>query len=389
VGLRPAHFALPYTAAAFEAMVALSDRGCDIDPLSVAMELEGDERVADPKALASHISMIPADAITPASYGERVKDLARRRQLKQAAELIDQAAETGDDTKLTEAESLLSSPEEQERSTWTGEQLASRYYDRLEEPAQETWSWPFSKLDRWTGGGLRRQQVVLLGGWTGVGKTVLFDQMMERLAEQGLRCHSYINEMSVDERMDRTMARLTGVPFSKIYARDLQPEQYAKVLTELQNVRVGMTECAGWSAPEIARHIRWNRWDVAGVDILHEIAHREERDLAEIAQVLRSTAKSVGCALICCVHLNDNRVSQAQRPVPVLRDVRGSGMLVRGADIVLFIHRQDDDDGVPGEDGLLSAAKVRNGSPDVMRVRFDAARMRFLPAVEAVPAGAF
>jgi replicative DNA helicase len=111
--------------------------------------------------------------------------------------------------------------------------------------------------------------------------------------------------------------------------------------------------------------------------------------LAEIAQVLRSTAKSVGCALICCVHLNDNRVSQAQRPVPVLRDVRGSGMLVRGADIVLFIHRQDDDDGVPGEDGLLSAAKVRNGSPDVMRVRFDAARMRFLPAVEAVPTGAF
>jgi replicative DNA helicase len=122
---------------------------------------------------------------------------------------------------------------------------------------------------------------------------------------------------------------------------------------------------------------------VAGVDILHEIAHREERDLAEIAQVLRATAKSVSCALITCVHLNDNRVTTPRRPVPVLRDVRGSGMLVRGADVVLLIHRDDDEDGVPTPQGTLFAAKIRNGQPNAMGVVFQPNHMRFVPRVAA------
>lgn len=210
--------------------------------------------------------------------------------------------------------------------------------------------------------------------------SVVYDQILEKLAAQGLSVHSYINEMSVDERMDRTLARLSGVPFPDVFGRRLTDDQKASILSALSEVRVGMTECAGWSAADIARHIRWNRWDVAGVDILHEIAHREERDLAEIAQTLRAAAKQTGCALIACVHLNDNRVTTPQRPVPVLRDVRGSGMLVRGADVVLFIHRDDDSDGVPGPEGVLLAPKIRNGQPSAMRVIFQATQMRFVAA---------
>jgi replicative DNA helicase len=377
--LRPEHFAAESNGIAFEALVTIADRGEHPDTLTFAAELERAGGINEPRDFARGIAEQLPEPMSVRSYARRVRDLHRRRELKLASALLSEAADLGDAAKLAEAERLLTAPADGEASSWTALELAERFADRLDEPAPEIFGWPFSKLDDWTGGGLRRKQIVLIGGWTSNGKSVLYDQILEKLAGQGLRCHSYINEMSEQERMDRTVARLSGVPFGLVHSHRLTAEQDVTIRKSLPGVKVGMTECAGWSAPEIARHIRWNRWDVAGVDILHEIAHREERDLAEIAQTLRSTAKSVGCALIVCVHLNDNRVTTPKRPVPVLRDVRGSGMLVRGADVVLLVHRDDDSDGVPTNAGVLLAAKIRNGQPNAMGIQFQPERMRFLP----------
>lgn len=377
-GLRPEHFAVETHGQAFDALVAITDRGDHLDRLTFTAALE-QIGLPEPKRLADELFSGLPEIVGVPTYARRIRDLHRRRQLKLAAEILSDAADRGDPDRLAEAEQLLMAPADTEPSTWSGVQLAQRYTDRLGQEAPESYSWPFEPLDSWTGGGLRRQQVVLIGGWTSNGKSVLYDQILDKLAAQGLTCHSYINEMSEEERAHRTVARLSGVPFSKIYRGNLEKDDSSKVLGSLTQMKVGLTECAGWTAPEIARHIRWNRWDVAGVDILHEIAHREERDLAEIAQTLRSAAKQTGCILIACVHLNDNRVTSPQRPVPVLRDVRGSGMLVRGADVVLLVHRDDDKDGVPQDQGVLLAAKIRNGQPNAMGVVFRGEQMRFLP----------
>lgn len=381
-GLRPEHFAVEGHGVIFAALVAILDRGEHVGAMTLRSELERSADAVPPVLLDAVFSEIP-DPSSVWSCARRIRDLQRRRQVKLAAELLSRAADTGNPDELAEAERLLSTPEDSEPATWSPLDLAELYARRLEEPAPETFRWPFSRLDAWTGGGLRRKQVVLVGGWTAMGKSILYDQILERLAAQGLRVHSYINEMSEAERMDRTMARLSGVPFPAIQSHRLTADQKVTVFEALGRVQVGMTECAGWSADEIARHIRWNRWDVAGVDIIHEIAHRDERDLAEVAQTLRAAAKQTGCALIACVHLNDNRVTAPQRPRPVLRDVRGSGMLTRGADIVLLIHRDDDEDGVPTNDGMLLAPKIRQGQPSVMGVRFQPEQMRFVSTVEA------
>lgn len=377
--LLPEHFWHDQNGVAFAALVNIADRGEHADAITFRAELERAGADHDDPAVLKILTE-PPDLAGVFSYARRVKDLHRRRQLKLAAEILVDAADRGDPDRLAEAEAILTAPAETEPSTWSARELAQRYYDRLDEDAPEMWRWPFRKLDDWTGGGLRRKQIVLVGGWTSMGKSIVYDQILEGLASQGLRCHSYINEMSEQERMDRTVARLSGVPFSLVHSRRLDDGQQKRVLEVLSEIRVGLTECAGWSAEEIARHIRWNRWDVAGVDIVHEIAHREERDLAEIAQVLRSAAKQADCALIACVHLNDNRIVAPKRPVPVLRDVRGTGMLVRGADIVLMVHRDDDDDGVPMASGVLLAAKIRNGQPSLMGVVFQPDQMRFVPA---------
>ena len=376
--LRREHFYYDAHGEAFEALVEMADRGEQPDELTLAAALERTS-VPDPKGFVFDITEHFPSGGSLRPLARHIRDLHHRRQLQLAGYLVEQAAVTGDMSKLADAEAILTTPANAESSSWSPQELQERFAVRLDEEEPEMWSWPFAELNRWTGGGLRRKQVVLIGGWTAMGKSIVYDQTLEHFAGQGLRVHSYINEMSEEERMDRTMARLSGVPFERVHAQKLSPAEDVALRRHLTEVRVGITECAGWSAPEIARHIRWNRWDVAGVDIVHEIAHREERDLAEIAQVLRSTAKSVGCALVACVHLNDNRVTAPQRPVPVQRDIRGSGMLCRGADIVLFVHRDDDEHGTPTGEGVLLAPKIRNGKPSAMRVVFDPVRMRFLP----------
>jgi replicative DNA helicase len=241
------------------------------------------------------------------------------------------------------------------------------------------WSWPFRALDTWTNGGLRRKQNVLIGGWTSHGKSIVFDQILHCMAGHGLRVHAYINEMSEEERTDREVTRLSGIPAWQVQRHKVPASSLGDEEQALARINVGLTECAGWDAAEIARHIRWNRWDVVGVDIVHEIAHRDERDLAEIGQVLRAAAKQSNSALIMCVHLNDNRVTTPQRPAPVMRDIRGTGMFSRGADIVLLVHRDDNEQGIPTERGMLFAAKIRGGQPNAMALRFDEERLRFVP----------
>ena len=386
-GLRPEHFMQGSHAKALQAMAAIHDDGRALDGLTLRAEVEqlGIERDAAGVLVGDLTASVP-DPANWRAYAERVRDLHRRRQIRIAAALLVEAADTGNDEKISEAEVLLTTPEDRETTTWSARERADRYFDRRNRETPITWRWPFRELDQWTGGGLRRQQVVLIGGWTSNGKSVFYDQVLDAMADQGLRVHSYINEMSEEERTDRAIARMSGVPFWKIQEGVQDPRDADRELEALSRLSIGVTECAGWTATEIARHIKWNQWDVAGVDIVHEIPHDEqssERGMSKTAQTLRIAAKQANCALVACVHLNDNRVTTPRRPPPVLRDIRDTGMLARGADIVLFVHRDDDEHGIPTSDGMLFAAKVRNGSPNAMAVVFDAQRLRFLPMARA------
>jgi replicative DNA helicase len=56
-------------------------------------------------------------------------------------------------------------------------------------------------------------------------------------------------------------------------------------------------------------------------------------------------------------------------------------MLVRGADVVLLVHREDDADGVPQDSAMLLASKIRNGQPSAMGMVFQPEKMRFMPCV--------
>ena len=373
LGIKPEHFADTFHGKVYEAALEVNDQGCEPDPLAVATKL-GVE--------LGEVETFTADTPPVANIracGESLLEAHKWRNVGEAGSLLQLASERRESTLEARAMQLLAEPSPEDTRTLSPQQLAEAKFKSLNEGVTEAFPLPFFHLNKLMGGGIRRGEVALIGAWTSFGKTVFLLQTLSHLAERGLSCHVYINEMSSSQLVDRWLAGATGIAFYKIRSGDMSKEEMATVIEALGRIPFGVTDAADWTATDIARHIKANKWDVCGVDILHNIAHDDEKDMRNIGLALNQVTKpGLGdCALLATVHLNEARAMGAKLPRPVSRDIRQSGMLKNQADYVMFVHREQDDNGVPQEDGAIYFTKARNGELGGQDVRFNARRMEF------------
>lgn len=101
-------------------------------------------------------------------------------------------------------------------------------------------------------------------------------------------------------------------------------------------------------------------------------ATRQEQ-VACFARRLKQLARELDVPVVALAQLNRESESRADRR-PRLGDLRESGAVEQDADVVVLLHRPDEQ-----RDRLdLIVAKNRNGDTGEVSVRFDRARMRFL-----------
>lgn len=376
------HFWIERHRLIFASMVALHEQGRAIDSITVRDELRrrGElEKAGGVEYVSGLASRVPAPG-NFLHHARIVIEKAEWRLRLQASELIREAVVSEDRAKLATAEELLAKDLVHVDSRYDSDRLADVAYALMDGAlGKPLCGWPFGALDNKTAGGLRRGQLIYLGGYTSHGKSAFLDQVLEGAGRRGLRVQLYINEMTVAERTARFLSHRTEVPFSAIISGNLSDRSRGRLLEELnRGFPFEITPCPGWTADEIAHDLRANRYDVAAIDMVHRIEYQDERDLARISSVLASAAQQADCALIGTVHLNENRAMKATRDRPVLGDIKGSGSLKYDADAVLFVFReQDSETGEPLEEGAIWFAKVRNGGVGGMKARFNARRMRF------------
>jgi hypothetical protein len=155
------------------------------------------------------------------------------------------------------------------------------------------------------------------------------------------------------------------VPFSRLIVKNLDQADLAEVVERCGDLPFGLTDCAGWTADQVARDIRSHRWDLACVDLLHNMPHRDEKELSGAIVTLAAAALHAGTHLLVVCQLNDARATSGRLPAPVMRDIRGSNMIRNVAATVLLLNR-DQEEPEPGEvivlpAGALVAGKARHG----------------------------
>ncbi len=242
---------------------------------------------------------------------------------------------------------------------------------------------------------LRPGHVTVVTGWSHHGKTLLALQLAARVGEDSRRVVIWTNEDTKLELVARYLNRVTGIPACRITDRALSDDDLAAITTALGRLPFGVQECHGWSALQVARHVRQVRPVAAVVDHFHALPGVSKADGVDDAmQLLVAAAGQTQCHLVVVCQLNQERLKQVCRPAPVARDLRGSGQIFNLAHNVLAVYLQEEELEDASGRRLGRPVQLEEGHVDVLKnkatgglgavaVRFDSRRLRFVEAVAA------
>lgn len=217
----------------------------------------------------------------------------------------------------------------------------------------------FKFADRHMGGEWKPKSIVVIMGGNGAGKTVFVGNSMKRMAkgyisektgEKVITPSLFISlEMSKEDLMTRWIADELEINTQDILEGNIDPEELQAIeekSVELQALPMYTIDHEGLTlsqiAYEIRRHVHKHNVRVVFIDYLQLINHHptrnDNKDLGEIAQVLKSIAKREN---ICIVIL-----SQINRGGDGLQALRDSGEVGAVACVVAQLIPDDEDGSV-------------------------------------------
>ncbi len=254
------------------------------------------------------------------------------------------------------------------------------------EIAPDTVPTGFASLDRVVGGGLRKRDLVVLGGDVGSGKSALALAFALRAAAQDRRVAFFSGEMDEDRLMERALAIDARVTIDDMRQGKLADEWRAQVgaaALRLRDVPLSVFPMVGRQFDDVLA-AAWNeRPELIVVDYLQLLPPPAQRatldeDTAASIRALKALALDRDIACLAVAQLpgfNPNR----NDPRPELDDFGALGSVKQIGDLVLAIFREEmynPGGGVEGATELI-VAKNRNGPTGFIDLYFHHNCMRF------------
>lgn len=378
----------------FSAMMALDGKSQRIDPLTLAEQLKILGHLASvggPGYLVQLDQTVPF-AQNATEYARIIKDQATRRSLatvgKEILELATQ--ETGDVAELLDdAERRVFLIAERRRAgdlrPMSGlMDEALHLLDAMKKNASGITglSTGFVDLDNQLTG-LHGGELIVLAARPGIGKTSLaMNFALHAAAAEKKAVAVFSLEMPSVQLLLRMLATHARVDMRKLRGGRLSPndeERISDAANELYNLRLYIDDSGGLSSFDLrakARRLKQREPDLGLIvidylQLMHQKGKVESRQLevAEISRALKQLAKELDLPIVALSQLN-RKVEDRKGGKPLLSDLRESGAIEQDADVVLFIHRedQDQDGAAPGPPQghtvtpvELIVAKQRNG----------------------------
>lgn len=382
-GLRAEHLTRPRSRLIYKAIAKLADEGEPIDTLTVPEFLRKHGKLEEVGG-ADTIHALAASTAVPgnaAHHAARLIEAAEWRARVAAAEAIVTAARSEDPAALADAEAQLAAAETRSSSEFDAIRQAELIWDLAEGNHPAALPWPFPRMtDRCP---LRRGELAVLSGYTNTGKSHVADMCLDTWQKNGIPGALYTNEGRVSMRVTRRIQRHTGITARQIERGNLDKAQHEALNRELNRPSWPIVHVAGWTASEVAHHIRRNRPHACVVDLLNRfpIDNRVglDREYGQIVNVLADAAQQAECAVVLVAQVNRGSVQghTAARRKPAIFDLKGSADIENAADVVAFIFRDRDPDGEMEHDGEFYFDKTRDGGLAMVPVTFNERYLRF------------
>lgn len=202
-GLTPEDFSAARPRRVYETALALYRVGTPVDP--VAIQAAAPDEL--PVSYLAQLMEITPTAASAGDYARMVKESALRRK---AATIALSLSQPGADAAA--AFDSLQEVAFQQAQTRAARKTGLDYFRDFTRKIQEETFSPCStgmqRLDWLLSGGMRQQELVVLGGAPGIGKTAFTQQLFEGIAKRGIPVLYFNLEMSRDQLYARSISRL-------------------------------------------------------------------------------------------------------------------------------------------------------------------------------------
>ncbi|MEA3356909.1 MAG: replicative DNA helicase [Patescibacteria group bacterium] len=388
------HFYDPKHLDIYSCVLELFDEGLPVDIVTLSDRLKSKKllrKVGGRSYLTELVESVPTAAHVE-EYGRIVKSLSVRRSLISAAAMMDELAYKQDQDVsdvLDECEQrIFAISQETLRDKFKHvKDLLKDAYERAEAIDQ--------KKDKLTGvptgfkmldnclGGLQKSDMVVLAARPSVGKTALaLDIARHATVVEKKKVAFFSLEMSSTQLMDRILGMQARVPFWDLRMgklKDVAFERLADAMGQLAEADLFVDDAPGQSVMEIrtkARRLQLEHGvDLVVVDYMQLMHSRnlENRvqEVSEISMGMKNLARELEVPVLVLSQLSRAVESRADR-IPQLSDLRESGSIEQDADVVIFIHREEQYNPDTERKGVadLLISKHRNGPTGFYEVAF-------------------
>jgi replicative DNA helicase len=391
----------------FRAMVAISERGDVVDPLTLSEELQRRGEL-DASGGKDYIGLLVDAVPTSANveyHAKIVREKALLRRLIEAstdivAEAFDARQTAGD--LLDHAESRIFEISQQrgrEGFTRIKELLwpTMERIEALQRGGKSITGVPsgFSDLDELTSG-FQASDLVVVAARPSMGKTAFILNIAQHAAiEHNIPVALFSLEMSKESLVQRMLtgeARVDAQKLRKGMLRDDDFPRLARAAGILAQAPIFIDDSPGITLLEMRSAARRLRADanigLVVVDYLQLIqstvnAENRTQEISQISRSLKALAKELAVPVVALSQLS-RATEQRTDKRPQLSDLRESGAIEQDADLVMFIYRQEMYEGPTDKDGNslegraeVIVGKQRNGPTGIVNLFFHKSYTRF------------
>lgn len=395
--LKPVDFYVPSHRHIFTAMIALFERGSEINPVLLADELRRDSSLdsAGGMLFLSNLAFGLPHVTSLAAYAKVIRGKSLLRQLVKVANKITAEALEEED----EPQNILDHAEHAIFAL--ADERIRQGFEHIKHPAERVLEKAeavehrdlvvtgvptgFRGLDALTSG-LQKQDLVVIAGRPSTGKTSLALALAQHAAIDSKAVVGVFSlEMSAEALAMRMLCSEANVDAQKFRSGFLSNDEWArlgKALGKLGDARIFIDDTPAISVLEMRAKARrlateQKQLDLIMVDYLQLMSgstrrfESRQQEVSQISRELKALAKELNVPLIALSQLSrapENRTDHR----PQLADLRESGAIEQDADLVAFIYREEVYNRTDENKNIaeLIVAKQRNGPTDTVYLAF-------------------
>lgn len=200
-----------------------------------------------------------------------------------------------------------------------------------------------SKLDHFLDGGFTRKELIVLGGFTGSGKSFLGAQIFANIAKSGFKSAYFSLEISCPMIVSRLVGQIANIKPTRIMygllndAEEIERMKAKARISPYENFMHFSDEIYDINVVEEA--IKNNEYDFAVVDFIQNVSTSKQDEyssMTKAALAFQKMAKKYNCCVLVVSQLSNSAAKTGAM------EYKGSGGIAMVADVGFFITREED-----------------------------------------------